>query len=164
MLDKKKMLRVSLPEDHLGYWLRYVSNNVAFAFSQKLADSGVTVAEWIILRQMYSRGQASSVDISSRTGLTQGAISKLIERLLKKGLVVKEVSAQDRRYKRIKLTHKGCKMVPGLAHIADGIDDYFFGDLTAKRKKQLMDLLINVVRTRQLRKSLSLYEGINKTK
>ena len=48
-----KTNRVSGLEDHLGYWLRYVSNQVSHAFSLKVAAREVTVAEWVTLRELY---------------------------------------------------------------------------------------------------------------
>jgi hypothetical protein len=44
---------VSGLQDHLGYWLRYVSNQVSHAFSVKLAAREVTVAEWVMLRELF---------------------------------------------------------------------------------------------------------------
>ena len=38
---------------HVGYWLRYVSNHVSHAFARKLEREGVTVAEWVILRELF---------------------------------------------------------------------------------------------------------------
>ena len=53
-------------ESHLGYWLRYVSNHVSHAFSLKLAARGVTVAEWVVLRELYeARARRARLPIGS---------------------------------------------------------------------------------------------------
>ena len=52
---------ISSLKSHLGYWIRYVSNHVSHAFSLKLAAVGVTVAEWVILRELYGAESAPSV-------------------------------------------------------------------------------------------------------
>ena len=41
--------------DHLGYWLRLVSNHVSYAFARRLAAKDVTVAEWAMMRALYGR-------------------------------------------------------------------------------------------------------------
>ena len=46
-------MELSPLESHLGYWLRYVSNHVSHAFALKVAARGVTVAEWVVLRELY---------------------------------------------------------------------------------------------------------------
>ncbi len=38
---------------HLGYWLRFVSNHVSYAFARKLANKDVTAAEWVVLHELY---------------------------------------------------------------------------------------------------------------
>lgn len=157
--EKGKGFKVSTPEDHLGYWLRYVSNNVAYSFSKKLEASNVTVAEWIILRQMYETGETSPGVVAVNIGLTKGAISKLIGRLFKKGLVAIEESKKDRRFQEIKLTNKGERLVPQLAQIADQIDEYFFGNLPARKRDSLINFLKNLVKTHRLGKSLAIEGG-----
>jgi len=142
-----KEVKISAPEDHIGYWLRNVSNNIAFCFSKKLESSKVTVAEWIILRSMYTTGMTSPWVIAEKTGLTRGAISKLVARLLKKGLITREELTKDHRFQEIKLTSKGEKLVPQLARIADENDKYFFGNLSLQKRNVLIRFLKKIVKT-----------------
>jgi DNA-binding transcriptional ArsR family regulator len=97
--SSRKRAEVSPLKAHIGYWMRLVSNQVSQAFARKLGKSGVTVAEWVVLREM-SEGSAttSPSSVAKLTGLTRGAVSKLIERLLKKGFVTRRESSRDRRY------------------------------------------------------------------
>ena len=53
------MKKPSTLEDHAGYWLRYVSNHVSHAFARKVEAQGVTVAEWVLLREMFNTGAAN---------------------------------------------------------------------------------------------------------
>jgi DNA-binding MarR family transcriptional regulator len=75
------------------------------------------------------------------TGLTRGAISKLIERLLKKGLVTRKESVADRRYQDIQLTPAAIRLVPALAKLADQNDEEFFGVLSKSERKLLTEIL-----------------------
>jgi len=132
---------------HIGFWMRVVSNQVSHAFAKKLADSGVTVAEWVILREMYgSQHVISPNQVATLTGLTRGAVSKLIERLLSKGLVTRKESKEDRRYQVIALTREAKGLLPKLAKIADENDAYFFSPLTLEEKRILSKLLIKLAR------------------
>ncbi|MDE1920442.1 MAG: MarR family transcriptional regulator [Candidatus Omnitrophica bacterium] len=142
----------SLPEDHFSYWLRYVSNSAAYSFSRKLRQSRVTVAEWIVLRQLYGSENLSPGEVARKTGLTQGAVSKLMNRLLRKKLVTRVISSKDRRYKELRLTKEGKSLVPRLARIADENDDQFFGDILPKQRKAWIDLLKSIIRKHRLRK------------
>lgn len=127
---------------HIGYRMRVVSNAVSHAFAKELAASGVTVAEWVILREMYS-GEAtmSPSSIVELTGLSKGAVSKLVDRLVKKRLVTREQSSADRRAQDIGLTANAVKLVPKLAAIADRNDKAFFSVLAARERRALTTLL-----------------------
>lgn len=141
-MSKTIRSNISNLEDHLGYHLRSISNAVSQSFARKLAATEVTVAEWVILREMYGQHQQTSPStIAELTGLTRGAVSKLIERLLQKGLVERTGSDSDRRCQFISLTNSARQLVPQLAQLADDNDDYFFGVLTSDEQQQLKQLL-----------------------
>lgn len=138
----RKKKNISHLKDHIGYWLRIISNNVSYSFSQKLETNNVTVAEWVVLREMYDTdASTSSSTVADLTGLTRGAISKLIARLLEKGLVSRKESTDDRRYQDIKLTAKAIALLPQLAAFADQNDEKYFSVLTSKEKDQLIEIL-----------------------
>jgi DNA-binding MarR family transcriptional regulator len=137
---------------HIGYRLRVVSNAVSHSFAKKLAASEVTVAEWVILREMYSGDEKTSPStVAGLTGLTRGAVSKLIDRLLSKGLVARSESPEDRRYQEIKLTAKAVKIVPKLASIADENDESFFSVLDGPERRNLMNTLIKLAELHKLK-------------
>jgi DNA-binding MarR family transcriptional regulator len=132
-------------ETHLGYWMRYVSNHVSQAFAQKVEAKGVTVAEWVLLRQLYGADGQNPSELAEQLGMTRGAISKLVERLHQKQLAVRASVAGDRRYQTVTLTPTGRRLVPTLAKLADENDQEFFGHLTVREKQQLSDVLQGIV-------------------
>jgi DNA-binding MarR family transcriptional regulator len=127
---------------HIGFWMRLVSNHVSYAFAHKLESSGVTVAEWAVLREMYVGDDTTSPSVVAElTGLTRGAVSKLVSRLLEKDLVTRNESSGDRRYQDIELTPAAIAIIPKLAKLADVNDDEFFGVLAKSDRKHLTKLL-----------------------
>jgi DNA-binding MarR family transcriptional regulator len=143
---------VSDLKKHVGFWLRFVSNHVSHAFARKLFDSGVTVAEWVVLREMYGQKEMSSSDIADRTGMTRGAISKLVDRLVGKGLVTREDRRDDRRFQDIALAPAGQRLVPSLAALADQNDEEFFHPLSAKERQTLIATLKRLAQAHGLHK------------
>lgn len=133
---------VSDLKSHIGYYMRVVSNEVSQAFAKKLSKYEVSVAEWVILREMYDKQKSTSPSaVAEMVGLTRGAVSKLIDRLLNKDLVTRTESSNDRRFQKIKLTSKAIKLVPSLADSADENDEFFFGVLSQNEKNALIKIL-----------------------
>ena len=131
--------------EHLGFWLRYVSNHVSQAFAEKLDTLGVTVAEWVILRELYERDAPAPSELADHLGLTRGAISKLVDRLVAKALVSKVAGRDDRRSHTLSLTRAGKALVPKLKALADKNDAEFFNQLLPSERASLERILRDVV-------------------
>lgn len=132
-------------DSYLGYWLRFVSNQVSASFQQRLAEKEVTVAEWIVLRFLLSNAPCSLTKLADEMGMDKGAVSRLTDRLEKRQLIVRNISPEDRRLFSIELTEAGLKLVPHLAKIADENDVFFFGHLKKKELETLTDILKEIV-------------------
>jgi len=130
---------------HLGFWLRYVSNHVSHAFAGKLAAKGVTVAEWVMMRSLFGKAPMPPSRLAEEMGMTRGAITKLADRLIDKSLIVRTASRDDGRAQTLALTHRGTKMVPDLAALADRNDAEFFDHLSAAERQTLERLMKRMV-------------------
>jgi MarR family transcriptional regulator, lower aerobic nicotinate degradation pathway regulator len=145
-----KTREISGREDHLGYWLRYVSNHVSNAFRRKVEAKGVTVAEWVVMRELYAGSLAPSV-VAERIGMTRGAISKLADRLKEKAMLTRASGKGDGRYQELALTPAGRALVPQLAALADQNDAEFFGHLSREERATIERLMQEIVRKSALR-------------
>lgn len=126
--------------DHLGYWLRLVSNAVSASFARRLSDQGISVAEWVLLRLVLA-GEGQPSALARRMGMTKGAISKLADRLEARGLVERRTDPQDGRAQLLRLTEAGAALVPLLAAMADTNDAAFFGVLAEEERATLKALI-----------------------
>ncbi len=142
---------VSDLKTHIGFWMRFVSNHVSHAFARKVIECGVTVAEWVVLREMYSRDGMSPSKVAEACGMTRGAASKLIDRLVGKGLIVRKERSDDRRYQDIALSAAAVCLVPTLATLADENDREFFSSLTKAERQTLLEILKKLVQAHGLR-------------
>lgn len=139
------MKKPTLLEQHLGYWLRFVSNHVSSSFAKKLEAYDLSVADWVVLNLLNEQSQLSSSEIAKTLGLTRGAVSKLLDRLCFKEFIVRKESKKDRRYQEIGLSDAGKTLLPRLIEIADQNDQEFFGHLTQEDQQSLIATLKEIV-------------------
>jgi DNA-binding MarR family transcriptional regulator len=142
---------VSPLEAHLGYWLRFVSNQVSHSFALKLAAREVTVAEWVVLRELYACDAMVPSALAERIGMTRGGVSKLVDRLVDKSLVKRIANATDRRYQALALTARGRALLPKLAALADENDAEFFAHLTVAERDSIERAMREIVRRHGLK-------------
>jgi DNA-binding MarR family transcriptional regulator len=138
-------LTVSDLKKHVGFWLRCVSNNVSHAFARKLLASGATVAEWVVMREMFDDEETSPGDLAERIAMTRGGVSKLVDRLVTKKLVTRRERSDDRRFQSIALTATGRQLIPQLAALADQNDAEFFHPLSAGERAALIQTMKKLV-------------------
>lgn len=136
---------------HIGYWLRMVSNAVSQDFARKVAGEGVTVAEWTFLRALYDGEAMAPSVLADRMGMTRGAISKLADRLVEKGLIDRVDNLDDRRAHSLSLTAAGRQKIPVLAALADRNDAEYFSVLSAEERSTLDHLLKTLAEKRGLK-------------
>ncbi len=131
--------------DHVGYWLRRLSDEVHLSFERKLAAHGVTVAQWNVLVALY-RGEGETVaEVARFIETDAGAVSRLVDRLAGKGLVVRSADPASRRRVLLALTPPAAGLVPVLIELADENDEAFFGTLRPAQRAELAGLLQRLV-------------------
>lgn len=138
------MKKTSNLEKHIGYWLRFVSDQVSLAFANQLASYDISVAEWVVLNLLDEQVQAPAV-IAKQIGITRGATSKVLDKLFQKQLINRVESSDDRRSQQISLSKKGKKILPSLMAVADQNDQHYFGHLSKLEKDKILKFLMGLV-------------------
>ncbi len=148
---KSRPRSVSCLEQHLGYWLRLVSNNVSASFARRLEALDVSVSEWVAMRKLFDQPAAISISaLAEQMGMTKAPVSRLVERLVQKKLIERQDSRDDGRAQQIWLSSAGQKLVPKLAAIADENDEAFFGHLTMNARMAMIAAMQNVAKQYRL--------------
>lgn len=142
----KSPSNISNLQSHLGFWLRFVSNHVSDSFREKVEALGVSVSEWVVLRELLDQGEASPSALVEKIGMTKGGLSKLLVRLEGKQLLQRYVRDDDRRHHLVVLTEAGRRLVIRLAAVADANDEAFFGHLPLIEQQHLIEAMKSLVR------------------
>ena len=148
----KAQMRPASLESHIGYSLRMESNAVSQTYARKVEEIRVTEAHSVMLREMYEAGETSPSRLAASSGLTRGAVSKLVDRLVQKKLATRAEAHEDRRYQDVKLTAAGRALVPTLAALADRNDEEFFSRLPAEERANLTAMLRKLAAANNLKK------------
>lgn len=69
--------------------------------------AGLSVPQFRAMGFLYRRGGVSLSDVAEHMGLTLPTVSKMVDTLVRRGLVIRETSLDDRRCLILKLTEQG---------------------------------------------------------
>lgn len=126
----------------LGELLRSYVSTIASNLAERVGAHGVTLAEAMVMRDLYDAGAVAPSTLADRLGMTRGAITKLVDRLRAKRFVVRAASGSaDRRYQTIALTGAGARLVPLLADTLDAGERAGFAALDSAERAALSRIL-----------------------
>ena len=140
---------IGAPQQHVSYWVRLAEARFSENLTKMLEEWRLLPSEWGVLRELYGPGRRSPVELAKIIGMSKGGMSKLIDRLVKKELVRKEVAKLDRRFRAVGLTAYGKEWVEFIASLEKDLDRQFFGKLRGGGRYRLTEYLKRILTTRQ---------------
>ncbi|ORE98589.1 MarR family transcriptional regulator [Aurantimonas sp. 22II-16-19i] len=94
-------------DDQLCFALYAATNAVTRAYRPLLADLDLTYPQYLVMLVLWQDGRSTSRAIADRLHLSANAISPLLERLERGGLILRQRDQADRRVVHIDLTEHG---------------------------------------------------------
>lgn len=128
---------------------------VETGLERRLAVHGLTVSQWSVMALLF-HGEAHTIgELADAFPLDQGAVSRLIDRLKEKDLVVRRRHPKDGRLTVVELTENGRDLMPAVTAAADENDAAFFGVFDdaeiAEYRQLLAKLLLHAARVGSMR-------------
>lgn len=111
MTDKP---RIDL-DDYLPYLVNRVGNALAARFSaETLSQHDLSIAMWRVLVVLSANGAQRQIDLAGMTSIDVSTLSRLVTRLMRRGLVTRTRSKISSREVMIELAPKGRALVERL--------------------------------------------------
>lgn len=118
----------------------YTSNFLQQQFKTLLEPADITPQQFNILRILRGESPLSTLQIRERMLDKMSDTSRLVERLLKKGLLEKKSCQFDKRLVDVTITQKGLDILVVLDASANKLDN-IIANLTPTEARQLNELL-----------------------
>ena len=93
--------------DNPMFWLRRASLAMRKAVDEELYTHGLTGAQFEVLRQLWERDRRELRSLQERLGITSPTLTGIVDGLVSRGLVQREISTEDARVKELCLTAHG---------------------------------------------------------
>jgi len=140
--EEIKQSKFKSPFQKVAINLQFTANWLAANNNNFFKDFGITMQQFNILRIL--RGQnpnsISAAEIKQRMLDRNSDVSRLLDRLIDKKMVVKTQCESDKRATDVKITENGLKLLSKIDLRLEEIDSKVL-NLSAKEANQLSDLL-----------------------
>lgn len=92
-----------------GYIVNRAAHRLQYELLQTFKKNGhdITPQQWAVLNRLWEQDGLSQVEISDMTFKDRPVITRIVDILERKGVVIRRPDAHDRRILRVYLTQKG---------------------------------------------------------
>lgn len=113
---------------------------------EKLAEiHGLTQAEFRCLRLFTTDEVVNNKLIAKRMNLSPSRLTRIIDGLVNKGYITREINPMDRRNMKVSLSHKGVILVQQLNKAYIGIHQEILMDIDESQHKQLITAMTQLL-------------------
>lgn len=134
----------SFKSDHLGILLGRTAALKDRLLDRHLAPLGITAAQLKVLR-IIRRGDDTAVALCRHLSIHSACMTRMLDRLERKGLIVRTPDDQDRRQVRLALTSEGETMSTALPTMEVAAMNEFTDCLTSEEVSRLESLLAKML-------------------
>jgi len=111
------------------FWISRLASVMQDQFNKELDSLDVTWPQWMVMNVLAHKLAETPAQIAENLGVDRSAITRLVDRLEKKGLVARAQDGLDRRSIQITLTRAGEAMVEELDQSAGEHQKKFLSQL-----------------------------------
>ena len=133
-------------EQCINYLLTGAQHKVFQVMKKELDVYDVTPIQHGVLKCLWEKDLHNPKEIAEKLGIENSTISGILERMEKKGLIVRSIDTNDRRYIRVDLTEEGRSLEKDIDQTVSEVNDKVlegFSDKDIEMLKSLLNRLID---------------------
>jgi len=136
-------------DNAIGYLIGHTAMRIKIGLRRLFVQSGldVTPEQWVVLFRLYERDGLTQSELGDRTVKDKTTVTRILDRLEKKGLLYRRRDTRDRRSQRIYLTESGTTVLGALMPLVHDYGAALFDDMHSEDRDTLRRLL-GLVETR----------------
>lgn len=94
-------------EECIAFITNRVAKKLSDEFNEHLMKLGITRVQWIAMYYLLKHGQLSQAELADKMDIKASTVVRLIDRMEKEHLLIREKDTQDRRVTYLSLSEKG---------------------------------------------------------
>jgi DNA-binding MarR family transcriptional regulator len=125
----------------VGRLIRKVFNSILSQADEELAAFGLTYAQWFPLFHLSKTNSCTVLGLAKEIEVNPGALTRSLDRLEKKGLILRERNLLDKRVVQLTLTPQGKEIAARVPQVLSGVMNRHLSGLDRLSSQALIDSL-----------------------
>jgi DNA-binding MarR family transcriptional regulator len=131
-------------EQELGHYIQKSAHLITLISNERLEEIGLTLSQMRLLRCLWNRNALMQKQLQEELLIKASSVNGLIEQLLKKNLVLRQIDSVDARKVRICLTEQGRRLQPQCEDLFADFEKTVSANLNVEEKRVMMHYLEGV--------------------
>ena len=133
-------------DNAIGYAVGHAAARIKIALRRAFAAAGhdVTPDQWVALRWLLENDGITQATLGERTVKDKTTVTRILDRLEDKQLLVRRRDPGDRRSQRLYLTPAGRELALAIVPIVQSFARTVYADVTETDKAALRDILARI--------------------
>src|SRR6476660_3741994 len=133
-------------ERHIGFLISDVARMMRTAFDRRVRRLGLTRSQWLVINRLHRRPGATQSELAEMLEVEKPTAGRMVDRMERKGWVVRQPDAADRRVNRLFLSAEAQLIQARLAQIANQMVDDALAPLADRDREQLAEAMLRIKR------------------
>ena len=138
-------LKTFRPSHGVGAYIGRARRTIVEAIDRELAPLDISHAQWIVVMLLGDGAASTAAELCKVLIYDPGAMTRLLDRLEKKGVLRRVRTRDDRRTVRLELTAGGKKLYPRIVEALVQVFNRLLHGFSKSEVHQLEDLLKRMV-------------------
>jgi len=136
--------------DVLHEWVKVFMQRSMSDFKRFMDEADLSASQVNILMRLHFRGKCDVSDIGAGMGVSKPAASQMVDRLVKRDLLVRVEDPLDRRFKQVTLTARGEALVERSFEARYHWMDELSAGLSPEQQKEIAAALASLTEAAQI--------------
>ena len=128
-------------EDNIGLLIHDVARLLRVLYDRQMASIGLTRSQWWLLTYLFFKDGINQSELAILMDMEKAPLSRLLDRMEKKGWVIRKNENKDRRTKNIYLSESIKPLISSMRDKAAEYRSESLSILTDKERNKLKDIL-----------------------
>ena len=128
-------------EENIGLLIHDVARLLRVLYDRQMASIGLTRSQWWLLTYLFFKDGINQSELAILMDMEKAPLSRLLDRMEKKGWVIRKNENKDRRTKNIYLSESIKPLISSMRDKAAEYRSESLSILTDKERNKLKDIL-----------------------
>ena len=128
-------------EENIGLLIHDVARLLRVLYDRQMASIGLTRSQWWLLTYLFFKDGINQSELAILMDMEKAPLSRLLDRMEKKGWVIRKNENKDRRTKNIYLSESIKPLISSMRDKAAEYRSESLSILTDKERNKLIDIL-----------------------